>query len=90
MFSTAPSSLIFTSDGIRIAEPRLRLTLDYDAFCDYTFSYSFTPGGRGGPDLCELVIAGPTPWRSPAADQDAELVATDLTRIKELAAARHG
>jgi hypothetical protein len=30
------------------------------------------------------VIAGPTSWRSPNADQSAELIAADLTRIREL------
>lgn len=88
MFGAAPGSLIFTGDGIRIAESRLRLSLAYDAFADYTFSYAFTPGGRTGPDVCELVIAGPTLWRSPNADQGAELIADDLTRIKELAETR--
>jgi hypothetical protein len=80
----APSSLIFTSQGIRIAEPRLRLSISYDAFREHTFSYEFTPGGRTGPDVCELVVAGPTSWRSPNADQSAELIAADLTRIREL------
>jgi hypothetical protein len=63
----------------------LRLAIRYDAFAEYTFSYEFTPGGRTGPDLCELVIAGPTPWRSPNATQSAELIATDLMRIRQLA-----
>ena len=84
MIAAAPSSLIFTSQGIRIAEPRLRLSISYDAFREHTFSYEFTPGGRTGPDVCELVIAGPTSWRSPNADQSAELIAADLTRIREL------
>ncbi len=88
MFGTAPGSLIFTGHGIRIAESRLRLSISYDAFADYAFSYEFTAGGRAGPDICELVIAGPTLWRSPNADQDAELVAADLTRIKELTETR--
>jgi hypothetical protein len=88
MIAAAPSSLIFTSAGIRIAEPRLRLSISYDAFREHTFSYEFTPGGRTGPDVCELVIAGPTSWRSPNADQGAELIADDLTLIKELTEAR--
>jgi hypothetical protein len=33
------------------------------------------------------VIDGPTPRRSPNADQEAELIAVDLTQIKALAAA---
>ncbi len=86
LFSAAPSSLIFTTRGIAIAEPRLRLAIGYDMFSDYTFSYDYIPGGRAGPDICQLVIDGPTPWRSPSADQSAELIADDLTRIKELAA----
>jgi hypothetical protein len=84
MISAAPSSLIFTSEGIRIAEPRLCLSISYDAFREHTFSYEFTPGGHTGPDVCELVIAGPASWRSPNADQSAELIADDLTCIKEL------
>jgi hypothetical protein len=86
LFSTAPSSLIFTGRGIRIAEPRLRLSIAYDAFRDCTFRFEFSPGGRGSPDVSELVIDGPTPWRSPNADQTAELITDDLTRIKELVA----
>ena len=66
--SATPSSLIFTSLGIRIAEPRLRLNIGYDTFGACTFSYEHSPGGRSGPDLCELVIDGPVPWRSPNAD----------------------
>jgi hypothetical protein len=84
-----PGSLIFTSVGIAIAEPRLLLAIRYAGFGDYTFGYEFTPGGRTGPDLCELVIAGPTPWRSPNANQSAELIAADLTRIRLLAATEH-
>ena len=84
LIATAPSSLIFTGQGIRIAEPRLRLSIGYDAFREHTFSYEFTPGGRTGPDVCELVIAGRTSWRSPNSDQSAELVAADLARIREL------
>lgn len=84
--SATPSSLIFTSQGIRIAEPRLRLTIPYSAFHDCTFSYKFTPGGRSGPDVSELVIDGPVPWRSPNADSSAELIADDLNRIKAIAA----
>jgi hypothetical protein len=82
--ATAPSSLIFTTQGIRIAEPRLRLSIAYCAFREHTFSYEFTPGGRTGPDMCELVIAGPTSWRSPNSDQSAELIAADLTSIRDL------
>jgi hypothetical protein len=85
-FSATPSSLIFTSQGIRIAEPRLRLNIPYSAFHSCSFSYEYTPGGRTGPDVCELVIAGPMPWRSPNTDSSAELIAADLNRIKELAA----
>jgi hypothetical protein len=84
MIAAAPGSLIFTSAGIRIAEPRLHLCISYDAVREHTFSYEFTPGGRTGPDVCELVITGPTSWRSPNADQGAELIAADLTRIGEL------
>jgi hypothetical protein len=84
--SATPSSLIFTSHGIRIAEPRLRLNIPYGAFQDCNFSYSYTAGGRSGPDVSELVIDGPVPWRSPNADQEAELIADDLNRIKALAA----
>jgi hypothetical protein len=86
-FSATPSSLIFTSQGIRIAEPRLHLNIPYSAFRDCAFSYKFTPGGRSGPDVSELVIDGPVPWRSPNADSSAELIADDLNRIKALAAA---
>lgn len=85
MFFTTPGSLAFTSHGIRIAEGRLRLNIPYRAFDEYTFGYEFYPGGRSGPDVCELSIDGPTPWRSPNADQSAALIAGDLTRIKELA-----
>lgn len=35
--SATPSSLVFTSQGIRIAEPRLRLNIPYSAFPDCTF-----------------------------------------------------
>jgi hypothetical protein len=84
LIAATPSSLIFTGQGIRIAESRLRLSIGYDAFRMHTFSYEFTPGGRSGPDVCELVIAGPTSWRSPNSDQSAELIAADLTRIREL------
>jgi hypothetical protein len=85
--SATPSSLIFTSLGIRIAEPRLRLNIPYSAFNEATFSYQYTAGGpHSGPDVCELVIAGPVAWRSPNADADAELIADDLNRIKALAA----
>jgi hypothetical protein len=84
MIAAAPGSLIFTSAGIRIAEPRLHLSIRYEAFREHIFRYEFTPGGRTGPDVCELVIAGPTSWRSPNADQGAELIAADLTRIAEL------
>jgi hypothetical protein len=85
MFFRTPGSLAFTSHGIRIAEGRLRLNIPYGAFDEYTFGYRFYPGGRSGPDVCELSIDGPTPWRSPNADQGAALVAADLTRVKELA-----
>jgi len=84
--SATPSSLIFTSRGIRIAEPRLRLNIGYDTFGACTFSYEHSPGGRSGPDVCELVINGPVQWRSPNADSGAELIADDLNRIKELVA----
>jgi hypothetical protein len=84
LFVTTPGSLAFTSHGIRIAEGRLRLHIPFRAFDQYTFSYKFYPGGRSGPDVCELSIDGPTPWRSPNADQSAALIAADLTRIKEL------
>jgi hypothetical protein len=70
--------------GIRIAEPRLRLSIGCGAFREHTFSYEFTPGGRTGPDVCGLVIAGPTSWRSPNSDQSAELIAADLTSIRDL------
>lgn len=86
MFSATPSSLIFTSHGIRIAEARLRLNVPYSAFHQHAFTYEYWPGGRTGPDVCQLVIDGPTPWRSPNADMTAELIADDLTRIKALAA----
>lgn len=86
VFSATPSSLIFTSQGIRIAEPRLRLNIPYGAFRDCTFSYTFTAGGpHSGPDVSELVIDGPVPWRSPNADSSAELIADDLNRLKALA-----
>lgn len=85
MFFATPGSLAITSHGIRIAERRLRLNIPYRAFDEYTFSYKFYPGGRSGPDVCELSIDGPTPWRSPNADGSAALIAADLTRIKELA-----
>lgn len=86
-----PSSLIFTGRDIRIAEPRLRLTIAYETFGAYTFRYEYTPGGvHLGPDVFELVIDGPTPWRSPNAYQDAELIADDLNRIKALAASASG
>ncbi|HUA43524.1 MAG TPA: hypothetical protein VMA32_18260 [Streptosporangiaceae bacterium] len=85
-FSATPSSLIFTSKGIGIAEPRLRLKIPYRTFPECTFSYSYTAGGRSGPDVSELVIEGPVPWRSPNADTDAELIADDLNRIKAFAA----
>jgi hypothetical protein len=85
LVSATPSSLIFLSDGIRIAERRLRLAISYDTFGAYTFRYEYIPGGRTGPDVAQLVIDGPTPWRSPSADQDAELIADDLTRINALA-----
>jgi hypothetical protein len=82
-----PSSLVFTGRDIRMAEPRLRLAIAYETFGAYTFRYEYTPGGAHlGPDVFELVIDGPTPWRSPNANQDAELIATDLTRIKALVA----
>ena len=84
--SCIPACLIFTSRGIRIAEPRLRLNIDYSTFSEYTFSYEYSPGGRSGPDVYELVIKGPIPWRSPSADSGAELIASDLGRIKELVA----
>ncbi len=86
LVSATPSSLIFMSDGIRIAEPRLRLAISYETFGEYTFRYEYIPGGRAGPDVAQLVIEGPTMWRSPSADQEAELIADDLTRIKALAA----
>ncbi len=38
MIATAPGSLIFTSQGIRIAEPRLRLSISYDLFREHTFT----------------------------------------------------
>lgn len=83
-----PSSLIFTGRDIRIAEPRLRLAIAYETFGAYSFRCQYTPGAANlGPDVFELVIDGPTPWRSPNASQDAELIADDLTRIKALAAA---
>lgn len=84
LLSAAPSSLIFMSDGIRIAEPRLRLAIGYDTFAEYTFRYEYILGGRTGPDVAQLVIEGPTAWVSPSAGQDAELIADDLTRIKAL------
>jgi hypothetical protein len=64
------------------------MNIVYDSFRDYTFSFEYIPGGRAGPDVSQLVIDGPTPWRSPSADQSAELMADDLTRIKEMAARR--
>jgi hypothetical protein len=80
-----PSSLIFTGRDIRIAEPRLQLTIAYETFAAYTFRYEYTPGGAHlGPDVFELVVDGPTPWRSPNAYQDAEFIADDLTAIKAL------
>lgn len=83
--SATPSSLIFTCQGIRIAEPRLRLNIPYSAFRDCTFRYQYTAGGpHSGPDVSELVIDGPVPWRSPNADSGAELIADDLNRIKAL------
>jgi len=85
-FNATPSSLIFTSQGIRIAEPRLRLKIPYSTFPECSFSYQYTAGGRSGPDVMELVIEGPVPWRSPNADSGAELIADDLNRIKALAA----
>jgi hypothetical protein len=84
--SATPSSIIFTSQGIRIAEPRLRLNIPYSAFHSCSFSYEYSPGERTGPEVCEVVIGGPVPWRSPNADSSAELIADDLNRIKELAA----
>ncbi len=84
--SARPSSLIFTSKGIGIAEPRLRLKIPYSTFPECSFTYSYTAGGRSGPDASELIIDGPLPWRSPNADQDAELIADDLNRIKAAAA----
>jgi hypothetical protein len=82
-----PSSLIFTGRDIRIAEPRLRLAITYETFAAYTFRYAYTPGGAHlGPDVFELVIDGPTPWRSPNAYQDAQFIADDLTAIKALVA----
>ena len=86
ILSATPTSLVFTSHGIRIAEPRLRLNIPYSGFRGYTFSYNYSPGGRSGPDVCELVIDGPVPWRSPNSDPGAELIADDLNRIKEVAA----
>ena len=86
MFSSTPKSLAFTSHGIRVAEARLRLNVPYGAFHEYAFRYEYWPGGRTGPDVCQLVIDGPTPWCSPNADLTAELIADDLTRIKALAA----
>jgi hypothetical protein len=57
------------------------------SFGAYAFRYEYTPGGvHLDPDVFELVIDGPTPWRSPNAYQDAELIADDLNRIKTLAA----
>ena len=67
MVSATPSSLIFTGQDIRIAEPRLRLAIAYARFGAYTFWYEYIPGGRTGPDVFEPVIDGPTPWRSPNA-----------------------
>lgn len=87
LVSATPSSLICTGQDIRIAEPRLRLAIGYERLGEYAFGYEYTPGGRTGPDRFELVIDGPTPWRSPRADQEAELIAVDLTQIKALAAA---
>ena len=87
ILSATPSSLIFTSLGVRIAEPRLRLNIPYSEFREYAFSYKYSPGGRSGPDVSELVIDGPMPWRSPNADPSAELIADDLTQIKDLSAA---
>jgi hypothetical protein len=82
-----PSSLIFTGRDIRIAEPRLRLAIAYETFGAHEFRYEYTPGGvHLGPDVFELVIDGPTPWRSPNAYQDAEMIADGLNRIKALAA----
>jgi hypothetical protein len=87
LVSVRPSSLIFTGRDIRIAEPRLRLAIAYETFGAYNFRYDYTPGGAHlGPDVFELVIDGPTPWRSPNAYQDAEFIADDLTAIKALAA----
>lgn len=86
-----PSSLIFTERDIRIAEPRLRLAIAYETFGAFTFRYEYTPGGAHlGPDVFELVIDGPTPWRSPNVYQDAEFIADDLTAIKALCAAAGG
>lgn len=84
--SPTPSSLLFTSQGIRIAEPRLRLKIPYSTFPECTFRFCYTAGGHSGPDVMELVIDGPVPWRSPNADSSAELIADDLNRIKALAA----
>lgn len=85
LVGTRPSSLIFTGRDIRIAEPRLRLAIAYETFVAYTFRYEYTPGGPHlGPDGFELVIDGPTPWRSPNAYQDAEFIADDLNHIKAL------
>ncbi len=86
LVSRAPDSLIFTSEGIRIAEKRLRLHLPYSAFAGCRFRYQFTPGGRTGPDVSRLCVDGPVPWRSPSAGQGAELIADDLNRVRELAA----
>jgi hypothetical protein len=36
--------------------------------------------------VCQLVFDGPICWRSPDAGQSAELIAADLSRIRELAA----
>lgn len=84
LLSATPSSLIFMNDGIRIAEPRarLRMAIGYETFGEYSFRYEYIPGGRTGPDVAQLVIDGPVLWRSPSAEQDAELIADDLTRIK--------
>jgi hypothetical protein len=52
-----------------------------------TLNYTFTAGGpHSGPDVSELVIDGPVPWRSPNADSSAELIADDLNHLKALAA----
>ncbi len=83
LFRATPSGLIFTGKGLLIAEPRLLLSIGYETFGDYTFSYQYLPGGRTGPDVSQLVIAGPIAWCSPSADQTAELIADDLTRIKD-------